>query len=60
MPDILRVVCADCSGPLEPCPEILSVICSWCLALIREGTPGALISHGLCRACEQRLLEEGA
>ena len=30
---------------------ILRKVCSWCGLILQEGTPGALISHGICTAC---------
>ena len=37
-------------------PETLRLVCAWCQLVLREGTPSARISHGICAACERRLL----
>lgn len=34
------------------------VECAWCGAVITAGDPGALVSHGACLPCGERLLDE--
>lgn len=41
-------------GDREPVPVVFRCICSWCLAVLREGDPGAEVSHGICRSCARR------
>lgn len=33
----------------------LHTICAWCQAVLTEGRPGALTSHGICAECARRV-----
>jgi len=33
----------------------LKMVCSWCGKTMREGTPGAPVSHGICPECKEKL-----
>lgn len=37
-------------------PVVFRIVCAWCGLVLREGTPGARTSHGMCPACEKRML----
>ena len=39
-------------------PEELRKICAWCKAVLQEGSPGARISHGACKPCKDKVMEE--
>lgn len=36
----------------------LRCICAWCGDVIREGHPGAKVTHGICQKCEAKVLGE--
>lgn len=31
---------------------ILKIVCAWCRTVLRDGSPGAPTSHGICAACQ--------
>ena len=37
---------------------ILRLVCAWCQAVLRDGSPGAQTSHGMCSGCQARFLAE--
>jgi ribosomal protein S27E len=39
-------------------PVILKLVCAWCTRVLREGTPGAHTSHGMCPGCSARFDQE--
>jgi len=36
----------------------LEIRCAWCSKIMREGTPGAPVSHGICPECHAKLDEK--
>lgn len=34
------------------------VVCAWCGKVLKEGTPGARVSHGICNRCMHRELAQ--
>lgn len=34
-----------------------TVVCAWCTAIMREGSPGQL-SHGICNRCRRKVLRK--
>lgn len=48
--DCRTIGCAAADGPAVEA-VVLRAICAACKMVLREGTPGAETSHGLCQAC---------
>lgn len=34
------------------------VVCAWCKAVLKEGPPSAPVSHGVCKPCKEKAMEE--
>ena len=41
-------------------PEELKIICSWCGAHMSGPTDSEYVSHGICKECFAKLMEEDA
>lgn len=52
------VLCSSADGLMTAI--LLRVVCAWCGAVLSAGTPGALISHGICDSCSARKETEAA